>query len=559
LPDAAAVSEVREPASDPAARGEPSPFQFAEVARAAGIDFVHFSGMTPAKHFPTINGSGVAIFDADNDGRLDLYFATGTLLPLGTAVTSPNRLYQNLGDGTFRDVTASSGLGFSGFCHGIAVGDIDNDGDPDVFLATYRENRLYLNQGDGTFQDISAAAGVATDAWSSGGAFLDFDNDGDLDLYVANYGDWSLPRDDRFCGNADQTVRVYCSPKSVRPVRHFLYRNNGDRTFTEVAEAAGLGRSDGRGLGVVAADLDGDGAIDLYVANDMCPNFLYLNRRDGTFRDVTESSGAAYDDQGHAQASMGVDAEDVDGDGRPELFVTTYVNEYNTLYRNLGGGTFLDATAPFHLAADSLPWVGWGCALADFDNDGWPDCFVTNGHVDADPRQVGHTVGYAQPALLARNLGGREFRLATRGAGAYFAADHVGRGAAFGDLDDDGDLDIVVNHKDGRPALLRNETPHLGHWIRLRLVGTRSNRDAVGARVEVEAGGRTVSRQRKGGGSLESAHDPRLLIGLGPAATVARLRILWPSGAVSTRRDLKVDRAYLIVEPEAGSLGSISE
>jgi hypothetical protein len=533
----------------------PSPFRFTEIAQQAGIDFVHFSGMTGAKHFPTANGSGVAIFDYDNDGRLDLYFATGTLLPLGNARKGPNRLYRNLGDGRFEDVTEKSGLGFAGYCHGIAVGDIDNDGDPDVFLCNYGPNRLLLNRGDGTFADISAAAEIDRSGWSSGGAFLDYDNDGDLDLYVTNYGEWKLPDDDRFCTDTlSQTpdadkLRTYCSPKSIRPARHYLYRNNGDRTFTDVAEAAGVGRTDGRGFGVVSADLNGDGLIDLFVANDMCPNFVYFNRGDGSFEDATDSSGAGYDAHGLAHAGMGVDAEDINGDGLPDLFVTYFAGESNALYLNRGGGLFEDQTPTSGMATDSLPWVGWGCSLSDLDNDGWPDCFVANGHVDDNIHLLRNQGSYAHPPLLHRNREGTRFRLATRDAGPYFDSDHVGRGVAVGDLDGDGDIDIVVNHKDGSPALLRNDTKTANHWIRLSLVGTVSNRDAVGTRIEVELNSRTIARQRKGGASLESAHDPRLLIGIGDETEARKVTVRWPSGRTSVAQHLAADRNYRVVEP----------
>ena len=545
----------------------PSPFRFADVRAGSGIDFVHVSGMTAQKHYPTAFGSGVAMLDYDGDGRLDLYFATCNPLPPGPTRLASNRLYRNLGDGKFRDATEASGLGFAGFCHGIIAGDIDNDGDPDVFLCNYGPNALYLNNGDGTYRDISHSAGIDKPNWSSGGAMLDYDNDGDLDIYVANYGEWEYPRDAHRCGS--DRVPVFCSPWDIRTAKHILYRNNGDRTFTDVTDRAGLGRSDGHGFGVVAADLNGDGRTDLYVANDMNPNFLFLNKGDGTFEDATLASGAAFDERGHAQSSMGVDAEDCDGDGRPELFVTNFQNEHIAYYQNLTGSVpvrsggvppavYRESSAEAGLAVDSRPWVGWGCALADFDNDGWPDCFVANGHVDDNRKDLAPTLSYPEPPLLYRNVAAaagtqndvtRSFQLSTRDAGPYFYTRHVARGAAFGDLDDDGDIDIVVNHMDGAPAVLLNHAPVDNAWIRIKLVGTRSNRDAIGAIVEVDSGGRLITRQRKGGCSMQSTNDPRLLIGLGAVNTAVRVTVRWPSGAVSTFNGLTLRKTYEVVEP----------
>jgi hypothetical protein len=548
-PDAGRRPAGREAPQKPAA--EPGPFRFTDVLEGSGVDFVHVSGMTAAKQFPSANGSGVAIFDYDNDGKLDLYFATGNALPLEREPKASNRLYRNLGGGRFRDVTKASGLGFRGYCHGIITGDIDNDGDPDVFLCNYGGDALFLNKGDGTFAEIGRSAGIfVPGTWSSSAAFLDYDSDGDLDLYVSRYGDWQWPRDDRFCGDAARKVRRYCSPKELTPVAHALYRNNGDRTFTDLTRQAGIGRSDGHGFGVVAADLDGDGRPDLYVANDQDPNFLFLNRGDGTFRDATADSGAGLNIEGRTSAGMGVDAEDLDGDGRPELFVTNFQEEYNTLFKNLGGGNFLDVTSNFGLAVESLPWIGWGCALADFDRDGWPDIVVANGHIDDNAQVFGQPTGYAQPPLLHRNLAGRGFRLVNAGAGSYFEGTHVGHGLAVGDLDDDGDLDMVISHKDGPPAILQNDTPPAGGWIRLRLVGTRSNRDAIGTLVTVETpGGRTIVRHRKGGCSLMSSHDPRLLIGLGTDEPAVRVTVRWPSGEVSRLERLATGRTHELVEP----------
>ena len=542
------------------ARVPPSPFRFTDIAQSAGIDFVHVSGMTEAKHFPTAYGSGVAMLDFDNDGKLDLYFATTTFLPLGGTKTGPNRLYRNLGNGRFQDATKAAGLDYSGFCHGIVVGDIDNDGDPDVFLCNYGSNVLFLNQGNGTFTDISKSAGIDRAGWSFAGAFLDYDNDGDLDLYVTNYGVWKLPDNDLYCGPAaasnnkeeDKSPehRIYCSPKTVTPARHVLYRNNGNRTFTDVTEAAGIGRTDGRGLGVVAADLNDDGRIDLYVANDMCPNFVFLNQGNGRFQDVTETSGAGYSSAGQTRAGMGVDAEDVNGDGRTDVLVSNFWYEGLALFSNLGEGLFEDRSHTAGLYHDSVLWVGWGCALADFDSDGWPDCFVANGHLDNNLQSMGIDTPYAEPALLHRNLGGLKFQLATRNAGAYFDSDHVARGLAHGDIDNDGDIDIAINHLDGPPALLRNDTPARHHWLRLRLEGTRSNRDAIGARIELEVEGRTIVRQLKGGASLASAHDPCLLIGIGDATAARRVTIRWPSGHIDRHENLPADTRYRLREGE---------
>jgi enediyne biosynthesis protein E4 len=571
---------------------ESSPFRFAEVSQESGIDFVHFSGMTEEKHFPTANGSGVAIFDYDNDGLMDVYFATATLLPLGTAEKGPNRLYKNLGKGRFKEMTDAAGLGYRGFCHGIIVADLDNDGDQDVFLCNYGPNVLYENNGNGTFKDISKRAGIDVPNWSSGGAVLDYDNDGDLDIYVANYGRWVYPDDHKRVGDLEKKIFLYSSPRTIKTVKHIFYRNNGNMTFTDVYDKViteekevvvgqrevidpatkektqvdvkvkkrvPKPRDDGHGFGVVTADVNNDGLIDIYVANDMNPNFLFLNLGNGTFDDVSEASGAAYDINGTAQSGMGVDAEDVDAptaehpelNGLPELYVTNFANEYDTLYQNFGKGVFYDNTAFFGLASDTMPFVKWGTALIDFDNDGWPDNFVTNGHVDNNRRLLNQPVDYEQIPLLFRNHEGKRFKLSTKDVGPYFDTGHVGRGAAFGDLDNDGDIDIVVNEKDRHAALLRNDTPTKNHWIRLILEGTKSNRDAVGAKVEVDTGERIIYRQRKGGVSMQSSHDPRMLIGVGGLTEVPKITIRWPSRAVSTLEKVKVDQNYKVVEPKA--------
>jgi hypothetical protein len=560
--------------ANPSVPQETSPFRFAEVAKESGIDYVHFSGMTDEKHYPTANGSGVAIFDADGDGLMDLYFASGCLLPFGAGEPAACGLYRNLGDGKFEDVTEKSGLGFKGYCHGIVAADFDNDGDQDVFLACYGPNRFYRNKGDGTFEDISGEAGVENGSrtvldketgpggkvtekertlvnWASGGAPIDYDNDGDLDLYVAIHGDWWLPGDDQYCGFPERKIRTYCSPRQVRTVKHILFRNEGDLKFTDVTDEAGVGRADGHGFGVLVSDLNNDGKPDLYVANDQTPNFLFLNKGDGTFNDVTESSGAAFDIDGQAQSGMGVDGEDIDGDGLPDLIVTNFRNEYNTIYRNNGDGFFTDMTPFFGMAQDSRLWTGWGCSFADFDLDGYVDFFVTNGYVDENHPDI----PCLEPPLLHRSVavGGdpknRRFKIATRGVGPYFDAKHNGRGAAFGDLDNDGDVDIVVSQKGIAPAVLRNDTPRDGnHWVRLVLRGTKSNRDAVGAKVKVEAGEFRTYRQRKAGASMLSTNDGRLLIGVGKAPVVDRITVDWPSGEQTVLEGVEVDQEHTIEE-----------
>lgn len=522
--------------------------RFRDITEPSGLRFRHDSGADPERRFPVNLGSGVALFDYDGDGRLDVYLASMRPLPLSSPYNGPgSRLFRGLGDNRFQDVTERAGLLYRGFCHGVTVGDADSDGFPDLFLTGYGPNRLYLNNGDGTFRDATAGSRLDTVNWSSGAAFIDHDRDGDLDLYVSSYGEWNEAGPHPYCGDEKRGIRIYCSPFSLAPAQHHFYRNNGDGTFDDVTADVGVKRKDGRGLGVIAADLNRDGLTDLYVANDGCPKFLFLNRGDGTFDDVSESSGAALNEAGEVQGSMGVDAEDIDGDGWPELFVTNFRAQYNTLYKNHQGKNFQDVSAMADILADSLPWVGWGCSLADLDNDSRPDMFVVNGEVDSNLQELGQDSPYEEPAVVWRNLGGLRYGV-SHNAGDFFVTRRVARGAAFGDIDDDGLTDAIVSHLNGPAAVVRN-VAEPGHWIRLDLVPTVSNRSAIGARVEIHMGERVLHRLTKGGGSYLSANDPRLLVGLGEATKVDRVEVVWPSGAHSTLTAPELSRTHQIREP----------
>ncbi len=531
-----------------AAASGPSSIRFRDVSAETGIDFVYSGGNDAGKFFPATLGSGLAMLDYDGDGKLDLYFACARNLPLSANDRSMGaKLYRNLGNLRFEDVTEKAKVGHHGYCHGVAVGDVDGDGRPDLFLTGYARNVLYRNNGDGTFSDITASSGLDTGLWSTGAAFLDYDNDGKLDVYVSCYGKWTDTEAHEYCGDERRKVRIFCSPYAIPPQRHFLYKGRGDGTFQETTEKAGVLRHDGRGLGVITADVNGDGLTDIYVANDGCPNFLFLNRGDGTFDDITQSSGASVDGSGAVQGSMGADVQDVDGDARPELFVTNFRGQYNTLYQNLDGRNFLDASARANIVKDSLPYVGWGWPLADLDNDGRPDMFVVNGEVDENLREFGQEIDYDQPTVAWKNMGKGRF-LRVENIGPYFEKNHPGRGAVFGDLDNDGDLDVVVQRMEQKPAVLVNESPG-GHWVRFQLGGTRGNREAIGATIEVHAGGQVFQRMIKGGDSYLSTNDRRVLIGLGKIDRIDRVSILWPGGIRSEHGSPELGKTHRIVEP----------
>ena len=553
--DSPALKDSRpQPSVDAGAEFSLAPIHFERVMNS-GVDFQHQTGNSAERPFPAANGSGLGAIDYDLDGVYDLYFATGRSFPLDgpDPLAMGNRLYRNLRNWTFLDVTVLAGVGHLGYSAGLAVGDFNGDGFPDIYVNCYGPNVLYQNNGDGTFHPLDEGAGVNDPRWGTSAAFLDYDGDGNLDLYVCNYAKWSLATN-AFCGNHLTNTRIFCNPNSVEAEAHGLFHNEGDGTFQERSVEAGVGGGSGRGQGVIAADVDRDGLIDLYVANDLQPNFLFQNLGQGRFRDISEESGAAYDKAGQVHAGMGVDAADLNQDGLPELFVTNFEQEYNTCYDNQGQMTLLDVSEIRGLAAASRPWVGWGTALVDLDSDGLRDVIVTNGHTDANLSAMGRDSEYLQPALIWRNLGKR-FAVVSETAGDYFQERFCGRALSTVDLDNDGDLDIVIGHQDQIPALLRNdglkEVEVRKKTVTLKLIGRNSGRDAIGALVQIKSGKLATFHQVRGGGSYLSAQDPRIL-GVCDGA-VASVTIRWPSGLESLVPDLAPGAEYVVIEPRSGA------
>jgi hypothetical protein len=534
--------------------------KFTDVTRTAGIQFKHFDGRTDMQYIMDQTGSGLAWFDFDQDGLMDLFLVQGsTFQPPYPHPPSTCKLFRNLGNGRFEDVTAETGLGHIGCGQGVAVGDIDNDGFPDVFITCYgKPNALYHNVPGGKFGrrfvDITKTAGLGDHPdwkehpnYSTSAAFLDYNNDGFLDLFVCSYVKIDL-------ANYPQCVDKKgapdaCPPGVFGPTRCILYRNNGNLTFSDATREAGVDVPQAKALGVVALDFNDDGLIDLFVANDLQPNFLFQNLGNGRFRSVGYASGCAVNLNGYPQAYMGVDADDLDGDGLPDLFVTAFAREGATFFRNLGKNLFLDLTHGSGLGPPTWHHLGFGTCFLDVDRDGSLDIVVANGHVsahvdeDGDPNNT-----FRQPAQLFLNDGAGHFQEISRLAGPYFQEMHVGRGVAYCDYDNDGHMDLAFANSGEGAVLLHNEstTPH--HWIRLELRGTKSNRDAVGAKVVVHAGKKTLVRHRKGGGSYCSASEPRLLIGLGSATKVDDIEIRWPSGLRQRTGPLAADCGYLIAE-----------
>jgi hypothetical protein len=501
---------------------------FTDVSRESGIAFLHDNGFDGRRYrvVETVNG-GVALLDYDGDGFLDVYFTNGRKIEAGA---SPPRdaLYKSKGDGTFTDVTEAAGVGDEHLTLGVSVADVDGDGDPDVYITNLGPNRLYRNNGNGTFTDIAPEAGLASETLDTGSAFLDMENDGDLDLYVASY-----VIDD---GKEHRPCMVrgfpgYWPPRNYPAAPHKLFANQGNGRFIDVSKSSGIHDVEpGRGLGVIAADFNDDGKADIYVANDTTANFMFLGDGKGRFRDVGLASGTAIGDDGDEQGSMGVEAQDYDGDGKLDLLVTNYQDETNNLFRWAGADSYQDMARIAGVADGTLPEVAWGVGLVDLDNDGWKDLFIANGHLNPHAHEMDESTAYAQRKRIHRNLGNGRFEEATGRAGAAVQTPRVSRGAAFGDLDNDGDVDVVVIDANGAPEVLRNDGGNNRGWLKVMIVDSGLNRDAIGARVTILAGGASQIGERRSSGSYLSASDGRLHFGLGPGSGVDRLEVRWPGG-----------------------------
>jgi len=531
--------------------------RFTDVAAASRITFRHAASKTPVKFLPETMGGGAALFDYDGDGRLDLFFANGARIDEGmTSGRMPekrepqywNRLYRNQGDGTFADVTEKAGLTGARYDFGAAVGDYDNDGRADLYVTGYGGNTLYRNQGDGTFRDVTGRAGVGGGGWSSSAGFFDYDGDGRLDLFICRYLTWSWEAN-LYCGEQKPGRRAYCHPDNYKGIGNLLYRNQGDGTFKDVSREAGVANPEGKSLGVAFNDFDRDGRVDVFVANDSVRQFLYRNRGDGTFEDVALVAGVGYNEDGKTFAGMGADFNDYDNDGWPDIFDTALGNEMYALFRNQGDGTFNYLTNASGVGEATLLRSGWGAKFCDYDNDGLKDIFVAQGHVLDTIEQTAPSLRYREPPLMLRNAG-RRFADVSARLGEVFAGAYAARGAAFGDLDNDGDLDIVMATLDGPPVVMRNDGGNRRRWLILDLVGTRSNRDAVGAQVKlVGAAGGAQHQFVSTASSYQSASDRRVHFGLGADEQARTIEIRWPSGAVQQLTGVKANQILRVVEP----------
>ena len=524
---------------------------FTDVTESAGIRFTHNTGAFGAKYMPETFGSGALWLDADGDGRQDLLLVNGTAWPGRGEPQTHAALYRNDGDGTFTDITRGSGLDVPLYGLGGAAADFDNDGHVDVYLTVLGPNRLFRGAGDGTFTDVTDAAGVGDPGFSTAALWFDYDADGHLDLFVGNYVHWT-PETDLFCSLSGDE-KSYCTPESYQGQSGTLYRNRGDSTFEDVTTAAGVRAPSSKALGVVMLDFNDDGRTDFFVANDTQPDQLFENRGDGTFEDIGVLAGVAFSDAGVARAGMGADAADYDGSGRPDLVIGHFSTEMMALYHNEGNGLFIDEGPRSAIGRATLLTLTFGCFFFDFDLDGWPDIFAANGHVADDVERVQARITYAQPPQLFRNDAGRFEEVAA--PDTALGAAQVGRGAAYADYDGDGDLDVLVTANGGPPRLLRNDGGDRNRMLRVRTVGTASNRDGIGARIDVTAGGRTQWQVVKTGSSYLSQSELPVTFGLGGQAQADEVTVTWPGGRVDRLGAVAADRA-ITVEEGAGIVDS---
>ncbi len=530
--------------------------KFTDITSEVGIDFHYLSSHTTKKYLLETMGTGVALFDFDNDGRLDIFLVNGaplndsmprTAIPQKSGPQYWNRLYHQKADGTFEDVTEKAGLQGVGYGMGVAIGDYDNDGFEDLYVTAYGGNRLYHNNGNGTFTDVTEKAGVGGAGWSTSAAWVDLDNDGLLDLVVLRYLDWDFT--DVFCGTHQEGYRSYCTPDIFKPIAPLVYHNEGNGRFVEVSQKVGISKA-GRGLGIAIADYDRDGHVDIFVANDSMVEYLYHNKGHGTFEEVALPAGVAVDGDGNTYAGMGVDFADYDNDGLPDLIVTDLGNQRYALYKNNGDGSFTYASFSSGLGTITQRLSGWGVRFMDYDNDGWKDLIVAQGHDLDNVELTTPNLRYREPMLLVRNMG-RDFADVSSQSGSAFQIPWVARGLALGDIDNDGRVDAVVTTNDGLVHVLHNETQTANHWLGVNLVGHKSNRDAIGAEVKVKTQHGFQLAIVTTASSYLSSGDKRLNFGLGTDEVIESLEIHWPSGIIQTLKNVHGDRMMQIDEPAA--------
>jgi hypothetical protein len=529
---------------------------FEDATERSGVRFRNAASKTAEKYLPESMGAGLAMFDYNNDGNLDLFFVNGaalrTPMPAGAKPDKSdprywNRLFRNNGNGTFTDVTEAAGLRGEGYGMGAAVGDFNNDGFQDLFVTSFGNNYLYRNNGDGTFTDVTAKAGVAGSGWSVSAAFVDYDRDGHLDLVVTRYLDWDFSTN-IYCGARKPGYRSYCHPNEYKPVTHLVYHNNGDGTFTDVSKKCGLGAVPSKGLGIAINDFDRDGWPDIAVANDSFPEQLFRNNRDGTFTDVATELGMAYDEDGKTFAGMGLDFADYDNDGWPDVFIDALASQRYALFHNQKGNSFNYVSGQAGVGAATMNHSGWGAKLFDYDNDGFRDLLVVQGHVMDNIELTEPSMRYREPMLLMHNRNGK-FEDVSRTSGAPFQGPLAARGAAFGDLNNDGYLDVAINCNDGPAMILMNRGGNGNHWLIVNPTGTRSNRDGIGAHIRVVgASGREQHGYVSTSGSYASASDKRVHFGLGGDESAHTVEIEWPSGIVQRFENIKADQVWNVKE-----------